>query len=186
MPIRLRTNCKNTRSCILPTRWACSPYFRFQGCRRRPVADLGGGGHSPARAPPFEAFFYKCPPPPFLYMCPPFWNLKKKKKKKRCLIPPGYTPVATYPPPPPRRRWRSGKKSVGVPPPPPPEAGGGPKKTVCCAPPFLKFLDPPLAATLVLSNGWTPWSSFSRRFVYEMFEEEQNLVGQNVFRALEF
>ena len=78
-----------------------------------PVADLGGGAQ-PARAPPFETFFYKCPP--FLYMCPPFWNLKRKKK--RCLIPPGYTPVATYPPPPPRRRWRSGKKSVWVPPPP--------------------------------------------------------------------
>ena len=32
------------------------------------VADLGGGAQ-PARAPPFETFFYKCPP--FLYMCPP-------------------------------------------------------------------------------------------------------------------
>ena len=74
------------------------------------------GGHSRPVPPPFETFFYKCPP--FLYMCPPFWNLQKKKVADSARLYPG----CYLPPPPPRRRWRSEKKSVGVPPPPPPPA----------------------------------------------------------------
>ena len=109
------------------------------------VADLGGGAQ-PARAPPFETFFYKCPPP-FLYMWPPLLKPKKKKKKKKkkkvvwfrpaiprlLLTPPDVDgapekkkkklsdSARLYPGCylPPWRRWRSGKKSVGVPPPPP-------------------------------------------------------------------
>ena len=81
----------------------------------RSVADLGGGGAQPARAPPFETFFYKCPPPLFVHVPPPpFWNLKKKKEKKVSdsarLYPGCYLP-------PPWRRWRSGKKVSESPPP---------------------------------------------------------------------
>ena len=68
------------------------------------MADLGGGGAQPARAPPFEKNSINAPPPLFVHVPPPpFWNLKKKKKKKKKkgLIQPGYTPVATLPPPPP-------------------------------------------------------------------------------------
>ena len=119
------------------------------------VADLGGA--QPARAPPpFETFFYKCPP--FLYMCPPppFWNLKKKKKRCHdsawlypgCYLTPG--PITKNPPPltsPQMVTLRYEKKVSEFHPPPPLisfvgtcasylEAGGGPEieNSMLCPP----------------------------------------------------
>ena len=116
------------------------------------MADLGGA--QPARAPPFEIFFYKCPP--FLYMCPPFWNLKKKKKKKKKVSDSARLYPGCYLPPPPPDVDGAPEKKVWESPPlisffgtcASFEAGGGPKKTSMLCPPFLKFLDPPLIHTM--------------------------------------
>ena len=124
------------------------------------VSDSGGfRGGTPGPCPPFETFFYNCPPPLFVHVPPPpFENLKKKKmcqNTEMFRIPPVWD-LRDY-----RLWWRSEKKSVGVPPPPPLRSSAFlglarlsrlaavRKKNQCCAPPpFLKILDPPLVSDM--------------------------------------
>ena len=59
----------------------CSFPFIYYSCHGTSGGFRGGGHSRLVPPPPFETFFYKCPP--FLYMCPPpFETLKKKKKQK--------------------------------------------------------------------------------------------------------
>ena len=127
------------------------------------MADLGGGGAHPARAPPpFEIFLYNCPPP---FCTPPLLKPKENNNKTEMCR---NTEMCRLPPPPSvwdlrdyRRWWRSDNFFfVGVAPPPPSpacqlfwdlrdsrrwwrserkKAGGGPKKnSVVPPPPFFK------------------------------------------------
>ena len=160
------------------------------------MADLGGAHPARAPPPPFETFFY---------ICPPFWNLTKKKMCRN-------TEMCWIPPPPPPRLGLARlstlvalrKKKCRSPPPLISFFGtcatfdfwgwrrSEKKQSVLC-PPFCKILDPPLVVIITLWSNTvfgaiiTLWklTRASHRPIYTLMEKQKSInTAQSLYIQL--